>query len=291
MYNEDPTLLSYMKSISAYPLIDLAREQELATIIQSSDNEQEKEKARTELIHSNLRLVVKMAIYMYRNIVSINDMNLSVMDLIQAGNIALIKSANKYKTNSSRFFSYAFVAIERNMKIAVRKSKFIQLPADYFKYSYQIRKMQEEKGTELTDEEISEYLKIPLSSVTYIRQNNNYKVSLDELIEEKGDIEDVVSCPEDNELKDYLIEKINELSPYNRDILLQFFFRDDIITLKQLGDTRNVSKQAIRSGIQRAICKLKRKIDKDKDKDKFLPFIMGRSFENNTNNTNEREKK
>lgn len=112
--------LYYIRNINFYPLIDEHEEKRLGKLIRQGD-----ERARDKMIKSNLRLVIKIAIQYYNY-----SSNLNLMDLIQEGNIGLIKAVDKFDhRKKTRFSTYASWWIRHYIiRAAIRKEFQINLP-------------------------------------------------------------------------------------------------------------------------------------------------------------------
>ncbi|MBQ2466033.1 MAG: RNA polymerase sigma factor RpoD/SigA [Treponema sp.] len=146
---------NYISQIQKYPLLSAQEELELADRIQGGDKN-----ALNSLINSNLRLVVSIAYRFY-------SANMSIMDLIQEGNMGLITAAGKFKSCfSTRFSTYAYPWIVQYMnRYASSRMAFIPLP---HRKEDMIRKIKEaaaylsgQNGTEPSSAEIAVFLSIP----------------------------------------------------------------------------------------------------------------------------------
>jgi len=87
MHTNDLMFQRYMDDIQRYPLITAEKEKELANIIQTSDDPKKVTVAKEELVVANLKLVVKYALDYYSRLKNVDDVNVSLMDLINEGNI------------------------------------------------------------------------------------------------------------------------------------------------------------------------------------------------------------
>ena len=110
--DHEDALKSYFEQISQFPLLNFEEEMELSRRIENGD-----ELAREQLINSNLRLVVKIA-----KAYKATDLNL--LDLIQEGNLGLIRSASKFDFRKSvRFSTYASWWIKQSIVRAISNKK------------------------------------------------------------------------------------------------------------------------------------------------------------------------
>ena len=146
---EQSSLDIYMKQISEIPLLTVEEEIELAAKIAKGDKE-----ARDTMITANLRLVVKIAQeYSY--------FGLSVLDLINEGNIGLMKAVERFDpSKGGKLSTYGSWWIKQSIKRALaNQSKTIRLPVHMVDRVAKIRrtvaKMEEELGREPTNEELS----------------------------------------------------------------------------------------------------------------------------------------
>ena len=153
---------------------------------------------------------------------------------------------------------------------AIKNSHFVRIPINYFKYFAQIKKLEEEYGEGLTDEILLENLNITSDTLEVLKKNRDTKVYIEDLeyaLEHShpSDDECIESVVSKKELKEYLLQKINELRPSHRDILyMKFFGNDDNITLEQMGNKRGVTRERIRQLIPQALKSLRRKIEEDR---------------------------
>jgi len=274
MMIQDDALNRYMKDIKLYPLLGDEKEKELLDIFHNSQNEKEIKKAKDALILGNLGIVVKCAIKVYRDLGYFQDSNMSVMDLIQVGNEALEHSIGLYDaTKGAKLSNYAYTAAERRMKKAIKESRFIRLPPGYFSLIFKVNELQRANGGYLTDQEISEKLKINIRVVPFLRRNREAKISLDFLREEDVPIEALMEKEErkdptevvnhTQELKNYLYEKIKEFKPRDRDIMHDFFFSNKEHTLKSLGIKYNITRERVRQIVEKSVMKLRKKVTED----------------------------
>lgn len=171
-------LTSYFISLSAYPLLTPAEENELYNTLHSdTSTADEKEEARQTLITSNLRLVVNIAKKYYRN-----D-QISFMDLIQEGNLGLMEAVNRFDPSKGRFSTCASLWIKQAiLKAIMENGKSVRVPAHMFQLQAKIRKAENEfaaTGTPISDEKIAKKLGISVDKVTLAKRNMNATLSLD----------------------------------------------------------------------------------------------------------------
>jgi len=269
MKETDEMFVRYIRDIKAYPLITPIREQQLSDIIHSdSASKQAKLNAKNELVLGNLRLVVKIAGDIFNRLHSLPDMNMSLMDLIQAGNLGLLRAADLFLSSAgTKFVTYAHLTIERKIMRAIKESRFIRLPPDHFRYLHQIELMEDENKGGLTDSEMAEKLNIQTKTLKLIKRNRYSKVSVEDLSElldrfdtEETPFDDIIGR---QHMREYVFLKIKELKPRHREVLLYMFFSNKPMTLKDVGQKIGVTREAVRLIIAKAIHILKRKIEED----------------------------
>ena len=290
---ENHSLQRYLNDIKHYPLLTADQEKECSDIIQNSDDEKAKQKAMDRLVLGNLRLVVKFALGYHKKVCAMEDVNLSLMDIIEEGNIGLMHAAELFNPSKFkgvdggdiRFSTYAYLSIQRRCKIAVKKSHFVRLPVNYFKLFHRMESLEEEYRDKLTDEILLRELNITASTLEGLKKNKSSKVSVEDfnyLLERSGfDSGKRADLSLSNkELREYLLKKIKELTPRHRDVLYtKFFTNDSEITLQKIGDKRGVSKENIRQILLRALKILRKKIKEDQ----LMLKIMKRPYDPHKN--------
>ncbi len=191
----DPVRM-YLKEIGQISLLSLDEELELSKKIEDGD-----EDAKRKLAESNLRLVVSIAKrYVGRN--------LSFLDLIQEGNIGLMKAVDKFDSSKGyKFSTYATWWIRQAITRAIAdQAKTIRVPVHMVETINKLKRVQRQLTLELnrepTEKELSDKLKIPEEKVREI-----IKISLDPL-----SLETPIGEEEDSHLGDFVQDK-NSLSP------------------------------------------------------------------------------
>ena len=170
---EQESLNIYLQQISAIPLITVQDEIELAELIQKGDL-----KAREKMITANLRLVVKIAQY-YANI------GLSLLDLINEGNIGLMKAVERFDpSKGGKLSTYAAWWIKQSIKRALaNQSKTIRLPVHMVDRVTQMRRtsaeLAERIGRDPTDDELASEMNLPISRVAHLKSVSKKPASLD----------------------------------------------------------------------------------------------------------------
>ena len=246
----------YLKEIGQYPLIYAGEEKELAKRIEKGDIE-----AKNLLARANLRLVVSIAKkYVGRSA------NLSLLDLIQAGNLGLFKAVEKFDWNKGfKFSTYATWWIRQSITRALAdQSRTIRIPVHMVetisKYKQIHRKLSQDLGREPMAEEIATEMGVPVDKIHVIENISQDTVSLEQPIgddDDKSTLENFISDDKilrpDQEsarriLSDQIKEVLDELNPKERKILeMRYGLIDGIQhTLERVGEEFGVTRERIR---------------------------------------------
>ena len=260
---EDPVRM-YLKEIGKIPLLGMEDEVELAKKMELGDPE-----ARKRLAESNLRLVVSIAKrYVGRG--------MQFLDLIQEGNLGLIKAVEKFDyTKGYKFSTYATWWIRQAITRAIAdQARTIRIPVHMVETINRLvrtsRQLLQELGREPTTEEIAARLDLPVERVSEIMKMSQEPVSLETPIGEEEDShlgdfiqDDNVLVPQDAAaftlLHEQLMEVLLTLTEREQKVLRLRFGLDDgrPRTLEEVGKQFNVTRERIRQIEAKALRKLR----------------------------------
>lgn len=260
---DDPVKM-YLKDIGKVPLLSTEEEAELAKRMLDGD-----EDAKQKLSEANLRLVVSIAKrYVGRGML--------FLDLIQEGNLGLMKAVEKFDyTKGFKFSTYATWWIRQAITRAIAdQARTIRIPVHMVEtINRQVRAQRallQELGREPTPEEIGEYMGIPAEKVVEIQKIAQDPVSLETPIGEEEDshlvdfIEDTKTIsPGDmaaqSMLREQLIAALHKLTPREEKVIRLRYGLDDgrQRTLEEVGKEFNVTRERIRQIEAKALRKLR----------------------------------
>ena len=266
--NSDDSVKIYLQQIGKIPLLSSEQELELAKKIYETQDEFSK----NVLVNANLRLVVSIAkIYIGRG--------LSFLDLIQEGNLGLMKAAGRFDyTKGYKFSTYATWWIQQSITRAIAdKARIIRLPIHMIESLGKIRRATIDLTTELghtpTKQEIAYRLGVSVNKLTSIIKSAQSTISMETPANSSEDsskiadfiVDDSTITPDSRVSQENLFEDIrkmlNQLSPKERDVLILRYGLDNSgtkKTLDEIGTQYGVSRERIRQIENRAIAKLKK---------------------------------
>ncbi len=250
----------YLADIGREGLISAEEEVELARRIKAGDKE-----ALEKLTKTNLRFVVSVA-KQYQN------QGIGLQDLINEGNLGLIKAATRFdETRGFKFISFAVWWIRQAIHQAIAdQSRIVRLPQNQVgtinRMKKEIAKLEQTLQRAPTIEEIANVLDLPEYKVTELLKMNSRTQSMDSPVTEDDDVKFVDTyIPDDDERTDSKliqesinteVEKVLSILPENERNILKLYFGIDApyeYTLDEIGDKYDLSRERVRQIKDRAL--------------------------------------
>ena len=266
--NTDDSVRIYLQQIGKIPMLSPEEELDIAKKIKDEHSEFSK----NVLVNANLRLVVSIAKkYIGRG--------LSFLDLIQEGNIGLMKAAERFDyTKGYKFSTYATWWVQQSITRAIAdKARSIRLPIHMIESLNKIKKTTIDMTTELgrtpTKQEIAYRLGISVAKLNKILKSAQPTISMETPANQKDDsskiadyiVDNSTITPESMVSQESMLEDIkkmlNQLMPKERDVLIMRYGLNSDggkKTLDEIGSQYGVSRERIRQIENRAIAKLKK---------------------------------
>ncbi len=260
----DSSISWYLDQINRIPLLTREREDSLARAAREGDEE-----AKNDLIKANLRFVVSIA-------KKYQTSGVSLLDLINEGNLGLIKAAEKFDPDRGyHFISYAVWWIRQAIMLAIsQKYALIRLPlnrsSDLQKIERMHKKLEHKLGREPLASEIAEELEMDNEEINHLRNVTQDFISLDTTLGESDDtsildliVDSKADSPDANLVEEALLESLQSvldtLTDSERKILSMRYGLDGHKpkSLQQIGDMFNLSKERIRQIEKKAIRRLR----------------------------------
>jgi len=261
---EDQSLDKYLQEIGEVDLIDAQEEVRLAKLVKQDDQD-----ALNKLVQANLRFVVSVA-KQYQN------QGLSLGDLINEGNLGLIKAAKRFdETKGFKFISYAVWWIRQAILQALaEQSRIVRLPLNRVGALHKIGKvssdLEQNYGREPSADEIAERLDMSSNEVTDTLKISSRHLSLDAPFQEGEDnrlldvLEDEVQAPPDEDLFDEALQKevvkaLSTLTDREAEVIRLYFGigREKPMTLEQIGTRFGLTRERVRQIKEKAIRRLR----------------------------------
>lgn len=262
---ETKSLNAYLQEVSKIDLITADEEVELAQRIREGD-----EVALNKLVNSNLRFVVSVA-KQYQN------QGLSLSDLINEGNVGLVKAAKRFdETRGFKFISYAVWWIRQSILQAIaEQSRTVRLPLNKIGTINKIRKaqihLQQRLERQPTAKELAQELDMTIDQVKSSLKNANRSLSMDAPFKEgenENNLYDVLKSGESpnpdkqlmrESLQTEIDRALNTLTEREADIVrLNFGLANQpSMTLQEIGDTFDLSRERVRQIREKAIRRLR----------------------------------
>lgn len=260
---ESLALDKYLNDIGKIPMLTADDEAEMARRIRQGDDD-----AMAKLTRANLRFVVSVA-KQYQN------QGLSLSDLINEGNVGLMKAAKRFdETKGFKFISYAVWWIRQSILQALaEQGRLVRLPQNkigtYNKANKAYMAFEQEHEREPSTEELAELLEMSETEINNIFQSNTRHTSLDAPVHEAedvamGDLLEGSDDTDDDVMKDSLRNEIRRvlksLSPREAEIVNAYFGLDgeNGVTIEQIGQKYDLTKERIRQIKERAIKRLQK---------------------------------
>jgi len=274
---DESSLDQYLKEISAYPLLNRDEEVDLAQRIRRGDEE-----ALDKLVRSNLRFVVSVA-KKYQN------QGVALSDLINEGNLGLIRAAHKFdETKGIKFISYAVWWIRQAILQALaEQSRIVRVPLNRAGALHRIGKrssmLLQELGREPTVEELADELDLSEEEVRRTLSLSQSHLSLDAPLTPGEDnrlldyLPDQFSPGPDDEtydraLMDTVEEALGTLKEREAKILRLYFGLDgqEPMTLEEIGSLLGITRERVRQIKEKALLRLRHA-----SRARFLETFMG----------------
>ena len=261
---ESASLDKYLQEIGREPLIPVDEEVELARMIRNGDRA-----ALEKLVRANLRFVVSVA-KQYQN------QGLSLPDLIDEGNLGLIKAAEKFdETRGFKFISYAVWWIRQSILQALaEQSRIVRLPLNQVgslnKINKAYQRFEQEHERKPSAEELAELLDIPVDKIADTLKMSGRQVSVDApFVEgEENSLLDVMTNPDSpmadkglvsESLSTEIDRALGVLNEREKQIIERSFGINNQpeMTLEEIGETFGLTRERVRQIREKAIRKLR----------------------------------
>jgi len=261
---ETASLDKYLQEIGKVDLITADEEVELAQRIKAGDKQ-----ALEKLVKANLRFVVSVA-KQYQN------QGLSLPDLINEGNLGLIKAAKRFdETRGFKFISYAVWWIRQSILQALaEQSRIVRLPLNKIgsinKINKMYAKLEQENERPPSPEELAKALEMSINDVKISLKNAGRHISMDApLVEgEDSNLYDVLRSGESpspdkqlmlESLRIEIERALNTLTPREADVIKLYFGLNGnhMMTLEEIGETFDLTRERVRQIKEKAIRRLK----------------------------------
>ncbi len=260
----------YLSEIGFSPLLSAEEEVQLGRLVLQGDKA-----ARKHMIESNLRLVVKIARrYLNRG--------LPLLDLIEEGNLGLIRAVEKFDPERGfRFSTYATWWIRQTIERALmNQTRTIRLPIHVVKelnvYLRAARHLMQTEGSEPTPEDIARFLDKPTEEVMRMMGLNDRIASVDEplgrdtdktmleAIPDEGD-NDPAEILQDDNMRSHMEIWLSQLNDKQREVVIKRFGLEggNIATLEEVGNEIGVTRERVRQIQIEALRRLRQILEKD----------------------------
>ena len=256
----------YLQEISKISMINPEEETTLAQRIKMGD-----QRALDKLVQANLRFVVSVA-KQYQH------QGLSLSDLINEGNLGLIKAAQRFdETRGFKFISYAVWWIRQSILQALaEQSRIVRLPLNKIGSINKINKtfslLEQEFEREPSADEIAEALDLPIEEVRESLKSNTRHISMDAPLGDEGDagnMYDLMTSEDsprpdfkllDESLKEEIKRTLDTLTPREANVIALYFglgSEHTSLTLEEIGEKFDLTRERVRQIKEKALRRLK----------------------------------
>jgi RNA polymerase primary sigma factor len=269
-YRSNKSLNEYLKEISRENLLTAVQEVELTRTMRNNKGVKS-QRAKDKMVKCNLRFVVSVA-KQYKN------QGLSFNDLINEGNLGLIKAASRFdETKGYKFISYAVWWIRQSILQALaEQSRVVRLPSNKISVLNKIHKtrsrLQNKYEREPTVEEIAGIMEVTEDEVYNTLKISGQHLSIDSPIKDGEDnrLIDVLKSDQspmpDSDLTDFSLSveierALETLSPREKEVITMYFGieRYEPLTLEEIGQELNLTRERIRQIKEKALHRLRHK--------------------------------
>jgi RNA polymerase primary sigma factor len=266
----DAVLENYLAEISKVPLLTAEQEQELGAAVQQGDPS-----AREAMIRANLRLVVSIAKRYQRR-------GLTLLDLIEEGNIGLVKGVERFDpSHETRFSTYATWWIKQSIRRAlIDTAKTVRIPSYMVEIISRLKasqvELEDKLGRQPTVQELANEMGLGPDKVKLVKramraaQNSGEPVSIEAISEARDTIEDTKTVRPDEAMLDANeIERLqgllDSIDPREAEILRLRFGIDNEgpLTLREIGEQFGITRERVRQIETRALRKLAERFGPD----------------------------
>jgi len=260
---------TYIADCHTHTVLTAKQEKELVLILNKSKSRIKKSQARDRLINCNRLLVVKLA-HRYKKF-----FNIELMEIINNGNVGLIKAVDLFDMEkfNNRFSTYAYYWIKHHIFNGLYLAAHTVTTPHYIIDQLRHYKEIVQNNKDISQEEIIRIMKIDKHKLRNIKLAQSSIVPLDKASdvedETSGSLYDVIAddkqIPADeivanDDKKEFIKKLICQLKPAEKDIIVELFY--NYKTLKQVGTKYNLTSECIRQRKNKALNKLKSKLEK-----------------------------
>jgi RNA polymerase sigma-32 factor len=269
----------YRRDVSRFERISEEREAVLSRIIHRSRSVKKADQAISEMVESNLFLVMH-CVHEFNSFLSSASVKLTRMDLVAEGNIALMTAARHYNVDyvssrrkKVRFATYACGVIRNRMRRAIKMARLIHVPEQHFAYWSQMQRIKNHHGESLTEDIMMEELGVEKSKLRKLRESRQSDVSaLEDLAcREDGSAWSEILADERaaspfveaelGDMNDYLQSELKKLPARTRAMVAAMYLSENGATLGDLSVRFGVSRERCRQVVAKGLQTLRKHIE------------------------------